>query len=54
MSHPVVNSVMRKITWGDGEKVHTVDTSQKAVDLSSRELQAYDAQIVAAMLPKCT
>ena len=45
---------MRKITWGDGKKVYTVDASQEALDLSGRDLQAHDAQIVAAMLPKCT
>ena len=49
-----VNSPMRKITWGDGEKVYTVDASQEGLDLSIRGLQAHDAQIVAAMLPKCT
>ena len=48
------NSPMRKITWGDGEKVYTVHASQEALDLSGRGLQAHDAQIVAAMLPKCT
>ena len=62
MSHTLVNSSMMKLTWsthkysdGSGDVVAnvTLDASETEIDLSGKSMFAHDAQLVAAMLPKC-
>ena len=49
-----VNRALTKVVWGEADQIFTVDASMELLDLSSKKLQAHDAQIVASMLPKCT